>query len=59
MSEKRIFSLEGMTSKFYTGNIINEEMKKRDFRKAIQITALSIISSVIITVLLFFLEFNP
>ena len=59
MADRRFFSLEGITTKFYTGNIMNEEMRKRDFRKAMQITVLSILSSLIVTVLLFLLEFNP
>ncbi|MFW9996274.1 MAG: hypothetical protein ACFFD4_29805 [Candidatus Odinarchaeota archaeon] len=37
------------------GDIKDEEMIKRDYRKALQITALSIFSSVIVTAILFLL----
>lgn len=55
--KERFFSLEAMTNMFFTGKVTQEEMRKLDFRKAIQITGLSIISSIIITVIAFLVEF--
>lgn len=40
-----------------TIQVTGEEMLKRDFRKAIQITGLSVISSIIVTVVAFLVEF--
>lgn len=55
--KERFFSLEAMTTKMFTGKVRNEEMRRRDFRKAIQITGLSIISSLIVTLIAFLVEF--
>ncbi len=59
MSEKkeRFYSLDAMTTMFYTGKVGNKEMRRRDFRKALQITGLSIISAIIVTVMAFLVEF--
>ena len=54
---ERFFSLDAMTSKMFTGKVRNEEMRKRDFRKALQITGLSVVSAIIVTVIAFFIEF--
>ncbi len=40
-----------------TIKVTGEEMLKRDFRKAIQITRLPVISSVIVAVIAFLVEF--
>jgi hypothetical protein len=50
--------MEAMTNMFYTGKVRNVGMRKRDFRKTIQITGLSIISSIIVAVIAFFIEFE-
>ncbi len=55
--KERFYSLEAMTTMFYTGKVSNKEMRKRDFRKALQITGLSIISAIIVTMLAFLVEF--
>ncbi len=55
--KERFFSLDAMTTMFYTGKVSNKEMRKRDFRKALQITGLSIISAVIVTAIVYLLEF--
>jgi hypothetical protein len=59
MSERkeRFYSLDAMTTLFYTGKVSNKEMRKRDFRKAIQITGLSLISAIVVTILAFLIEF--
>jgi histone acetyltransferase (RNA polymerase elongator complex component) len=54
---ERFFSLEAKTTKMFTGKVRNEEMRKRDFRKALQITGLSVISSLIVAVIAFLVEF--
>ena len=54
---EKFFSLEAMTNKMFTGKVRNEEMRKRDLRKALQITGLSVISSIIVTVIAFLIEF--
>ncbi len=54
---ERFFSLEAMTTKMFTGKVRSEEMRKRDFRKALQITGLSFISSIIVTLIAFLVEF--
>ena len=54
---ERFFSLETMTNKMFTGKVRNEEMRRRDFRKALQITGLSVISSLIVAVIAFLVEF--
>jgi hypothetical protein len=58
MSKERFFSLEAMTNMFYTGKVTSEEMRKRDFRKAIQITSLSVISSIIVAIIAFLVDFS-
>ena len=55
--KERFFSLDAMTTMFYTGKVSNKEMRKRDFRKALQITGLSIISAIIVTALAYLVEF--
>ena len=53
---ERFYSLEAMTTMFYTGKVSNKEMRSRDFRKAIQITGLSFISAIVVTVVAFLVE---
>ncbi|MHA1995967.1 MAG: hypothetical protein ACW97Z_15630 [Candidatus Hodarchaeales archaeon] len=55
--QERFFSLDAMTTMFYTGKVSNKEMRKRDFRKALQITGLSIISAIAVSVIAFLVEF--
>jgi hypothetical protein len=55
--EERFFSLDALTDTFFTGKVSNEEMRKRDFRKALRITGLSIISSIIVAAIAFLVEF--
>ena len=49
--KERFFSLEAMTNTFFTGKVSNKEMRKQDFRKALQITGLSIISAIVVAVI--------
>jgi hypothetical protein len=46
------------TRNFFVGEISNEDLRKRDFRKALQITNLSMISSVIISILVYLINFG-
>lgn len=59
MTKKQLsFSLDAMTKDFKMGDIRNEEMIKRDFRKAMQISVMSIISSLVVTVLAYLIDFR-
>ncbi|MHA2238025.1 MAG: hypothetical protein ACXAB2_06615 [Candidatus Hodarchaeales archaeon] len=46
-----------MKTMFYTGKVSNKEIRGQDFRKALKITGLSIISAIIDTAVVFLIEF--
>lgn len=58
MLDKQLINLEKIPKIFNTGNISDEEMKKKDVRKAITITVLSTISTIIVTLFAYMVNFT-
>lgn len=57
VDDELIFDLDSVPT-FYAEGIVDEEQYKVDFRKALKITFLSIVSTVIFTLLAYLIPFN-
>jgi hypothetical protein len=57
VNDELIFDLDSVPT-FYAEGLVDEEQHKVDFRKALKITILSIVSTIIFTLLAYLIPFN-